>query len=97
MKYEVFLSNRGNPDRDQNPFQPLYGTGSDEWVSCDSIEHAQQLAEEYRDDNGLGGGNWGDANVRDVETAEIVGHISYNGRFWPADGSEHVEAPVARM
>lgn len=97
MSYEVFLSNHGNVDRDQDPYHPLYGTESGIWVPCDSIEEAQRIAEQYRDDNGLGGGNWGETNVRDVETGEVLGHISYNGRFWPADGSDHVEAPASRL
>ena len=97
MPYEVHLSNYGNIDHDENPYLPLSGTESGIWVPCDSIEQAQRIAEEYRDDNDLGSGNWADPQVREVETGEVVGRISYNGRFWPADGSDHVEAPTARM
>lgn len=96
MSYEVFLSNRGNPDRGQDPDEPVYGTPYDHWVACDTIEDAQIAAEAYRDDHHLGGGNWGEASVRDLATGDIVGHISYNGRFWPEDGSDHLEAPSPR-
>ncbi|WP_327210262.1 hypothetical protein [Rhizobium leguminosarum] len=98
MPYEVFLSNRGNPDRYQDSDHPLPGTESDYWVSCATIEEAQHVACEYRDDNHLGSGNMGlGSDVRDAETQEIVGRVSYNGRFRPEDGSDLEEAPPPGM
>jgi len=85
---KVLLANGGNPDRGQDPDRPLYGTRSGYWVEVADIEAASKACQDYIAENDLGGGNWPRAEVRDVQTDEILGHISYNGRFWEQEPSD---------
>ncbi len=84
MNLSVHLSNVGNPDRDQNPFRELPGTATG-WEPVDSVEAAQAAVLAYITDYFLGGGNWSGGDVRNEDTGEVIGSISYNGRFWPAE------------
>jgi hypothetical protein len=81
MSVKVFLSNVGNPDFHQNSDRPLSGTKSGFWVAVEDVRKASDVCQRYIADNDLGGGNWPHAEVRDVDTDELLGHISYNGRF----------------
>ncbi len=85
MSVKVLLSNSGNPDFRQDPDRPLPGTRSGYWVEVPDIEAASKACRDYIVENDLGGGNWPHAEVRDVKTDEVLGHISYNGRFWEAE------------
>lgn len=93
MALKVYLSNVGNPDRFQDPDRPLPGTRSGYWVEVADIESASKACRDYIDENDLGGGNWPRAEVRDLATDEVLGHISYNGRFW----EEELGAPAPHM
>jgi hypothetical protein len=84
MKLNVQLSNVGNPDHRQDSSRALPGTTTG-WKAVDSVEAAQAAVRAYISENDLGGGNWTGGDVKDVETGEVIGSISYNGRFWPAD------------
>lgn len=84
-EFEVYLSNYGNSDKGQNHTRPLPGTKSGFWVDCESTEHAGQVVRAYIEANGLGGGNWPHGDVRNSASKEVVGYISYNGRFWPPE------------
>lgn len=92
MELEVFLSNRGNPDRSQHPDHPLPGTKSDYWVKARSPEQASNIARRYIEANNLGGGNFPHAIVREAASQNVIGEVSYNGRFWPKE-----EAPALSM
>jgi len=50
-----------------------------------SIEDAQSAVRNWIDSNGFGASDVGGtpATVYDHTGRKIVGHISYNGRFWP--------------
>jgi hypothetical protein len=87
MSVKVLLSNVGNPDRRQDSDRPLPGTRSGYWVEVADIEEASRACRDYIAANDLGGGNWPHAEVRVLETDEVLGHISYNGRFWEKEPS----------
>ena len=83
MIYSVRLASCGNPDRGQNPFEPLYGVPSERAYTA-SIEECQQRVREYIEEYNLGGGNWSGGDVYDG-LGNLIGNISYNGRFWPKE------------
>lgn len=78
MSEQIFtmrLSSCGNPDWDQYApiSEPKVVTGS-------TLAEMRKLAEDYRDENNLGGGNWKNPVVK--QGSKVIGHFSYNGRFW---------------
>ena len=85
MAVKVLLANSGNPDFRQDSKRPLPGTRSGYWVEVADIEAASKVCRDYIAENDLGGGNWPNAEVRDCATDEVIGHISYNGRFWEVE------------
>ena len=85
MSYSVTLTSAGNIDHGQNPYDQLYGV-SQERVYAASIEECQQRVMEYIDEYNLGGGNWTGGDVYD-DLGNVIGHISYNGRYWPKEGN----------
>lgn len=52
---------------------------------ADTIEELQVMFREWIERNYLGAGNVSMVNVVEVETGNVVGYISYNGRFWEKD------------
>ena len=78
MRYSVILSAHGNPDHYESPFKEVADGAV---VHCESIEECQAAVRKYIADNDLGGGNWTGGDV--YQHGEIVGSISYNGRYWP--------------
>lgn len=95
--YEVHLANVGNPDRGQDPTQPVYGTESGIWKPVGSLREASQACRNYIEDNELGGGNWSGGKVRRVSDGEVVAEISYNGRAWtpkPEGGNWQDQQPI---
>ena len=82
----VLLSNRGNPDIDQDPDKRLRDTPRDRWTKAKSVEHAQKLVSTYVKTYQLGSGNWTGGVVR--SEGKIIGHISYDGRFRPISGGK---------
>jgi hypothetical protein len=80
MIYSVLLTTCGNPDHGQNPYETLWGVPT-ERVYTASIEECQQRVMEYIDEYELGAGNWAGGEVYDG-LGNVIGHISYNGRFW---------------
>ena len=76
--YTVVLSSCGNPDFNQNPYEPMYGA-SKRIHKATSIEECQQIVRNYIDFYNLGSGNW-DGDV--FKDGKLIGYISYNGRYW---------------
>lgn len=78
-RYVVKLTAHGNIDRGQDPYsmvaEPGEGYG-------ETIEDLRDLVQKYISDNALGAGNWTGGEVTDLKTDRVIGHISYNGRFW---------------
>ena len=79
-RYEVRLSACGNSDFGEDPCRlvcrPQVKRGN-------SIEEMQKIVRSYIASNGLGSGNIALVDVVDLENDEVVGQVSYNGRFWP--------------
>lgn len=80
MNYSVLLESCGNIDHSQNPNKALDGVPTQRVVAS-SIEECQSLVKEYIDKYNLGGGNWAGGEVRDM-LGNVIGQISYNGRYW---------------
>lgn len=78
MRYSATLRSVGNPDYGQYTRQ-----SEPKEVKADTIEDLCALARDYIEENNLGGGNWPMTKVKDGK--KVVGHISYNGRFWPRE------------
>ena len=83
MKYSVLLTTCGNPDRGQNPYETLWGVPT-QIVRAASIEECQDIVIDYIDEYDLGGGNWAGGEVYDG-LGNVIGNISYNGRYWPKE------------
>ena len=77
--YTVKLSTCGNPDFNQNPYEPLYGVPK-RVIKATSIEECQQIVRNYIDFYDLGSGNWIGGQVYD-ENDNLIGRIHYNGSF----------------
>ena len=77
--YTVMLSSCGNPDFNQNPYEPVYGA-SKQIFKAASIEECQQIVRNYIDFYNLGSGNWDGGDV--FKDGKLIGYISYNGRYW---------------
>ena len=77
--YTVMLSSSGNPDFNQNPYEPVYGA-SKQILKAASIEECQQIVRNYIDFYNLGSGNWDGGDV--FKDGKLIGYISYNGRYW---------------
>ena len=80
MMYAVTLKSIGNIDHGENPYESLPGV-PDKTMICVSIEDCQQCVEEYIDEYDLGAGNWDGGDVYEY-LGKLIGHISYNGRYW---------------
>lgn len=80
MTYSVILSAHGNPDHYQSPYERVAPVSA---AHCESIEECQAAVAAYIEKYDLGGGNWTGGDV--YRYGEVVGRISYNGRFWPVD------------
>jgi len=74
----VTLESVGNPDHGQHgvliPLQE---------IEVDDVDVARAACRSFIVKNDLGSGNWGvNAGVVRAD-GEMIGQISYNGRFWP--------------
>lgn len=83
------LRSYGNPDFGQ--YAPI---SEPEVATGNTLAEMREKAQDYRDRWDLGGGNWGCPVVKLGK--KIIGHFSYNGRFWqgakvPSDMSAWVE------
>jgi hypothetical protein len=74
-RYRMQLSSVGNPDFGQ--YAPV---SEPEWAFGDTLGEMRKAAEAYRSKWELGGGNWTVPVV--LEGEKVVGHFSYNMRFW---------------
>lgn len=91
QELHLLLASRGNPDHGQDPDQPPFGAPDDQlvvvpggWDNPDTaLAAARKLAEAFRDDYGLGGGNWVGGDL--WANGAHQGHLSYNGRFHPGE------------
>ena len=82
-KYKVELNSIGNPDRDQNPFEQIFGAWAN-MAHVNSIDEASKAVRKYIEEHNLGAGNWAGGKVW-TEENKYVGYISYNGRFWESE------------
>lgn len=78
--YTVKLSSCGNIDHGQDPNQSMYGVPNATHKAF-NIDQCQCLVRTYIEKYNLGAGNWTGGQVYD-EDGNLVGKISYNGRFW---------------
>ena len=83
MNYAVLLTTCGNPDRGQNPYEALWGVPT-QIVYASSIEECQDIVRNYIDKYDFGGSNWAGGEVYD-SMGNVIGNISYNGRYWPKE------------
>ena len=74
-RYQMLLESAGNPDWGQ--YAPI---SEPLWVAGDTVRTMRKAAEAYRTKWELGGGNWTMPEV--LEGDKVVGHFSYNLRFW---------------
>ena len=80
--YTVLLSSVGNPDFAQ------YAPVSDrKKVVAKKLSEIRKACETYIEEWDLGGGNWPTCPVR--RNGKVVGHFSYNGRFWRSRKGSH--------
>ena len=84
-RYIASLSGYGNIDHGENPYLRIC---SGRTITGDTIEEMQAAVRDYIDEYNLGAGNYSNTYVADTETQEIIGYISYNGRWW-AKGSKY--------
>lgn len=92
-RYEIFLSSVGNPDRGQNPEEPLWSAGPAYWSPVLNAREASEAALEYIGKNELGGGNWAGGQVRCTVLKRPVAQVSYNGRVWAFNPPPDVPNP----
>lgn len=85
--FTVVLANAGNPDYAEDPEQPLYGTPGPRIEKVSSLEQASAYCRQYIARYSLGAGHWVGGELRNANTGERVGYVSYNGSVWP--GHEH--------
>jgi len=63
-----------NPDRDRADWKETHV------ISARTMADLRVKIEAFQSENDLGGGNWGEAELR--EDGIVVGYVSYNGRLW---------------
>ena len=80
-KMFMSLSNRGNPDRNENPDKPVFGCPNDHKIEIESFEEASNSARAYIEENMLGGGNWTGGEITN-DSGEKIGQVAYNGRVF---------------
>lgn len=90
---EVILRHDPNPDI-PGYWSPPVEDGRPRTVAVASMEEASRVCREYIESNELGGGNWTGGDV--IDGGETIATISYNGRIWLPDGTEHVPQAKAR-
>lgn len=69
----------GYYDRPQDPRGPTT-------IPVGSLAQAAKAARDFIDRNGLGGGNFSQAEVRDAR-GHLVATVSFNGRLWSPEGA----------
>ena len=74
------LTNCGNIDFDQNPYEVKYGTQTLVDIKHKKLSKLRDLINVYIDEYGLGSGNFIPPKV--YKDKKYIGHFSYNGRFW---------------
>ena len=77
--YTVKLSPCGNPDFNQNPYEPMFGAPS-LTLQCQTIEECRKAVREYIEYYDIGSGNWTGGQVYD-DNDNLIGQIYYNGKF----------------
>jgi hypothetical protein len=80
----VELSNRGNPDRAEDPLRPLPGVPCPGWVEVDSMAEASRRCRDYIEEHALGAGHWTGGRIRN-EAGKMLAYVSYNGKVWAGE------------
>lgn len=78
-KFQMLLESVGNPDHGQ--YAPV---SNPKWVAGNTLKEMRKRAHNYQRHWELGGGNWTNPEVLQGKT--VVGHFSYNLRFWDGSG-----------
>ncbi len=73
--FTVVLRSVGNPD-----FAQYAPVSTRKKVLAQKLSEIQKACMDYIAQWNLGGGNWPPCPVR--RNGKVVGHFSYNGRFW---------------
>ena len=76
MRLKLKAKAYGNIDHGQDPKELLASTE----LQADTIGELRAKVQQWQDEEGLGGGNWGECPL--YLNNKIVGYMSYNGRVW---------------
>jgi hypothetical protein len=76
--YTATFRSVGNPDYGQTGRQ-----SEPKKATAETVEDLCFAARLYIEENNLGGGNWPMTKV--YKGKKVLGHISYNGRYWPKE------------
>lgn len=87
-KYRAILNSCGNIDRKQNPNKPVCDGVA---AFAETIEELSGIVRNWIKSNNLGAGNFQMVEVIDNKCGNLVGKISYNGKFWVV-GSKYCPA-----
>ena len=74
------LTNCGNIDFDQNPYEVKFGTRTLANIKHKKLSFLKLIVMRYIDEHDLGGGNFIPPKV--YKGKKYVGYFSYNARFW---------------
>lgn len=71
----------------------MFVTFGNKKFEVDSLEDAAKKWNGYRDRTGAGYSEIGAGIDVHDEAGKLLGSVSYNGRIWNPDGTEHAKAP----
>lgn len=80
-KYQVQLSNVGNPDHRQDPSRPLPETTCG-WARVNTFQEAAALCQLYITFYDLGGGNWSGGDITETTSGLVVAYVTYGGNLY---------------
>jgi hypothetical protein len=72
--FSVEFKIQGNPDRAQGDWSENHN------ISAPTMKELREKVLKFQGENDIGGGNWGEATVR--QNGSLVGFMSYNLRVW---------------
>ena len=82
MTTALTVTLKGSPNPDFGQYATLVPL---QRVEVESIEAAQTCCRTFITQHNLGGGNWGPTAGIVRQGRKVLGHVSYNGRWWPTD------------
>ncbi len=78
----VRLASRGDPDREQDPEQVMFGRPPDVWMPARDALHASEIVRGYISTYNLCSGNWAGGEL--IDDGQHVATIAYNGSIHDA-------------